>query len=300
MAKRYDYEQEFFRLLSDPATVTEFDEICNDLNLVGSKTVKDKLREFLSSNPEYVTRVAGMYPSPETVIEMAVQQLGEVCGENIQQINEACRDTISKITKPRHLKFLKDSFVQRFSIREDMLSAPLSDIVDFLYSDYVDFVHESDNGLVSIAGGMNEKILFRGLVHAGLKFGEDFKKTGTGSEGDIQIEHRSDRITRILVAEVKSYAARERLLRGLRDIPSETKIGVGFFTNPNEFNPARTQTLLAARPMSIYMPNTTYDKLHPDSSNQVTSTQDKLYRPLSRFFTDMFYFKQHGTLPMFR
>ena len=146
---------------------------------------------------------------------------------------------------------------------------------------------------------MNEKILIRGLENAGLILGETYRKTGTDSEGDLQIEHRGTVTTKILHCEIKSYAARERLLRGIQDIPHPDKIAVGFFTNASEFNPERTQTLLAAGPLAIYMPDVTYGQLNPASSRQTTLRQDRLYRPLSVYITDMVAFAKNGALPSY-
>lgn len=278
---------------------------CIDAELIFSRfeqrkeTVKKYLKEYLDKKPEIIRRIVGFYPSSETVISLAEKEIGNISGNNVSAINLHCKCTIDSITKPKHWKFLSEFLDTYISEDKSYLRVSKSDLVDFLYEEYVDFVHESDNGLVSIAGGMNEKILLKGLVNSGLVIDENVRKTGTNSEGDIQVEYRG-RTTKILYCEVKSYAARERLLRGLRDIPHPDKIGVGFFTNAAEFNPARTHTLLEAGPLAIYMPDVTYNNLHADSKSQTTNRQDKLYRPLSVFFTDMVGFKDNGNLPSFK
>lgn len=267
---------------------------------VSKVTVKKHLKEYLDSHPSMIGRVIGFYPSSDTVIRLAEARLGPVSGTNVSEINLECKRIIDKITKPKHKQFLEMFLSDHLSSDGETVAVRRDTLVDYLYEEYVDFVHESDNGLVSIAGAMNEKILIRGLEVAGLVAGQDYRKTGKDSEADLQIEHRGERVTRILFCEIKSYAARERLLRGLQDIQQPEKIGVGFFNNASEFNPERTQTLLGAGPLAIYMPNVTHQQLNPGSLRQTTLRQDRLYRPLSSFVLDMVHFKDHGALPAYR
>lgn len=265
---------------------------------VSANTAKKHLKNYLDQHPERIGSIIGLYPSSDTVIRLAEQRLGVVIGQNLYLINQECKRIIDLITKPKHKQFLEgflNGFVevdgQNIRMQKDIL-------VNYLYDEYIDFVHEADNGLVSIAGSMNEKILIRGLVVAGLVNNVDFKKTGQDSEADLQIEHRG-RTTKILYCEIKSYAARERLLRGLRDIQQPDKVGVGFFNNPAEFNPDRTQTLLQAGPSAIYMPDETLAQVSVDSRCQTTARQDALYRPLSNFVDDMVSYKVNGGLPRY-
>lgn len=266
---------------------------------VAPSTVGRYLKAYLDQRPEDIPRIVGFYPSADTVISLAEKELGQVCGRNLFAINEHCKATIDAVTKPKHQQFLEEYLGAHLEGDGKTLRIAKDDLLDFLYERYIDFVHESDNGIVSIAGGMNEKILIRGLQNAGLVLGQDFRKTGKNSDGDLQVEYRGS-TTKILYCEVKSYAARERLLRGIRDIPHPEKIAVGFFLNAEEFNPSRTQTLLQAGPMAIYMPDTTYASLPVASAKQTTLKQDKLYRPLSKFIDDMIFFKKNGSLPAFR
>jgi hypothetical protein len=170
-------------------------------------------------------------------------------------------------------------------------------LVDFCYNEYRPFVSESANAMMSLAGGINEKILIRALENGGLIIGQHIIKTGTNSDADLLIKDPTG--TNALHCELKSYAARERLLRGLQDIGSKRKIGVGFFQNAAEFNPTRTQTLLGASPWAIYLPDTTYANLDPNSKKQKTAKQNGLYRPLKRFVSDMIHYNKNGTLPTF-
>jgi hypothetical protein len=296
-AKR-DYFSRIAAFLAARDGTVEVEEILALFD-VGSSTVKKYLKQYLDSHPADIPRVVGFYPAAETVISLAEQEIGPVNGGNLSSINLRCKQTIDAITKPKHRKFL-DAFLNEYLAPDGTVIVSKDALVDFIYDEYIDFVHESDNGIVSIAGSMNEKILVRGFENAGLRIGNDFRKTGSNSEGDLQIEYRGANVTKILYCEVKSYAARERLLRGIQDIPHPEKIAVGFFIDADEFNPARTQTLLAAGPLAIYMPDTTFTKLDHRSVAQTTLRQDRLYRPLSMFINDMVHFKNHGTLPASR
>lgn len=158
-----------------------------------------------------------------------------------------------------------------------------------------DHLKAMSNGLVSLAGGVNEAILRLGLENEGLTFNEDFIKTGKNSVADLVIYGPERRQS--MFVEVKSFKARERLLRGLQDIPYPDKIGVGFFMDPSEFNDDRTVTLLAAGPLAIYMPDATLEAVPAEAKRRVTRQGNVLYRGLSTFFRDMTTYNATGHLP---
>lgn len=296
--KQLQYMEMFYEILASRGGQFDIEEILEKFQ-VGPTTVRKYLKMYLDLRPHKILKVVGFYPSSETVIRLAEEFLGPVSGANLYEINAHCKSTIDAITKPKHKRFLNLLMQGHLEADGQTLRVNIETLVGLLYENYVDFIHEVDNGLVSIAGSMNEKILMRGLVNAGFIVGTDLRKTGTDSEGDLQIEHRG-RTTRIMFCEVKSYAARERLLRGLQDIPHPEKIGVGFFNNAAEFNPERTRTLLAAGPLAIYMPDVTHEQLPEASKVQTTRNQDKLYRPLSMFISDMVEFRNSGLLPAYQ
>ncbi len=297
MPTKAEYFKKFDELLSSVHAPIEADSIYSNFK-VDSKTIKKHLRLYLDENTSAIGRVIGIYPSSDTVIRIAETICGRVSGANVSIINVECKRIIDEITLPKHAAFLATFFDQFADPVTAQVCIDKTKVISFLYEEYVGFVHEADNGLVSIAGTLNEKILIQGLRNIGLIEDKDFRKTGKNSEADLQVEH-SGATTKILFCEVKSYAARERLLRGLQDIKSNEKVGVGFFKNPAEFNPERTTTLLDAHPRAIYMPNDTHSKLHRDSARQTTAQQDRLYRPLSDFFTDMRFFVKNGALPKY-
>lgn len=294
-AKRFQAISQLFQ-----ATDAQLDlqAVCSALNASGTVT-KSTLKEYYQANPATIGRVIGVYPNAETVIAAAELKCGVVTEKNLVEINLQCKHIIDAITRPKHEQFLQEGLANYLEAGDGDVRVPFAALTDFLYEEYVDFVHEADNGLVSIAGSLNEKILIKALDNAGFAEGKDYKKTGKDAEADLQIEHHG-RVTVILYCEIKSYAARERLLRGLKDIQQPSKIGIGFFNNAGEFNPDRTQTLLQAMPWAIYMPDTTLEKVAIESKRQRTSKQDGLYRPLSQFVTDMSVFRDTGALPVYQ
>lgn len=261
------------------------------------QTVKKHLKAYMDIYPEAAQYVTGIFPSASTIIKLAEIDLGPISGETLATTNEHCKKTVDGIAKPRHAKFLTEKLSS--FIADGNVHIPQNELVGILYDEYATFIREADNGLVSIAGTLNEAIFIESLLNAGLKNGHDMVKTGQKSDGDLKVQHHGKKGVEILYVEIKSYAARERLLRGLQDIQSQNKIGIGFFNNPSEFNPKRTETLLAAGPLAIYMPRATWEKVSDESKTKLTRMGDLVYRPLDMFVDDMKGFVENGRLPTF-
>jgi len=266
---------------------------------VSESTVRNKLKKYLDCYRQHISRVLGFYPEVNTIIDMAIEKHGRMSKTNLFEINMACKEIVDSITRPKHEEYIRQSMDERGALNDSYVNISLGELTEYLYDDYTDFVTGVDNGRVSIAGRMNEEILLRALELGGLNRDEEFSRTGTNSAGDIQIRHAGKKHN-TLYCEVKSYKARERFLRGLRDIPYEEKIGIGFFLDSREFNPKRTKTLLAAQPKAIYLPNETYAGLHSDSKDSKTIEQNKLYRRFDMFVDDMTHYVKNGCLPVFK
>ncbi|RMI13644.1 MAG: hypothetical protein D6681_05730 [Calditrichaeota bacterium] len=291
------YWDRFDEMLSNPPEPVDIEDLTNAFS-VKAATVRKHLRRYIHHFPERLTQIVGFYPDAETILDLAERQSGSLTrADNLLAINRASKRIVDAITKPRHERFLRMKFSS--FMKGDEVCAPVSELIDLLYDDYTDFVHEADNALVSIAGRLNEEILMRGLESGGLVRDADFIRSGNNSEADILI-HQSGGHRRTLFCEVKSYHARERFLRGLKDIPYREKVGVGFFRDASEFNPERTKTILTAQPMAVYLPEDTLGALHPDSRTSTTAEQNRLYRPLSSFVPDAVFFRDHGRLPPFK
>lgn len=286
------YYQRFYEILERTSEKLNFDSILVEFS-VAKETLKKKLKEYLRYYPEHIEKVVGFYPSVDTIIDQAEKTVGALNGSNLFDVNMACKKIVDSITLPMHEEFVRSELDSRGLLDDGQVVGKFDEVFEFIYEDYSDFLVGSGNGVVSIAGRMNEEILMRAMEAEGLQRDVDFKRSGTNSEADIIIANR-------LFCEVKSYKARERFLRGLKDIPHREKIGVGFFLDASEFNPTRTTTLLEANPKAIYLPDITYDALHGDSKARKTYEDNFLYRPLSRFVEDMKAYSQGSGLPAFR
>lgn len=302
---RFDY-QKFFReqLSSLPVGAkVAYRELMGseELPTVSEATKKRHLRDFIEQNPQYLRAITGFYPKPETIIDLVELELGPVTELNLDEANIRCSRIVNELTAPMVQSFIREGLSGFIDAASQRISIELDEITAFLIEDFSDFMRSAGNGLVSIAGQLNEKLLFRAMGNAGMKAGHDFTKTGTDSEADLII-HSHAGTKENLSVEVKSYHARERLLRGLQDI-REPKIGVGFFKDKSEFNPGRTETLLQAGPAAIYMPKNTLSQLHPDSLRITTNAKaafgSRLYRPIEQFVSDMKGFNASGALPRY-
>lgn len=298
---RYNPDQPVSR-----ATQRVYDEIRNKLDTTegqvhfdvirslfgtAAPTVKKNLRTFLARNPDYVDRIEGFLPEADVLIDRAEQDIGEVTATSLWAANQACKSLVDRVIRPMHSKYLRQN-INAGADGRPLLE--IEELIDFLYEDYTQFVRDTNNGVTSTAGRINERLVARALENSGLVEGTHFITTGTNSDADLVVL-QTDGARRRLSVEIKSYNARERLLRGLRDAP-EPKVAVGFFRNASEFGPQRTLTLLGASPLAVYMPMDTFTDLDSASRAHRTQRQDSLYRPLDQFAADMQHFCTHGDL----
>lgn len=271
----------------------------SELPKVSLATRKKHLKALVRAEPELLERIVGFYPSVDTVIDLVEIRHGKVLEVNLDQSNEHCRSIVEKIGRPIILGFVQATLAEHISGTKVALT--LDELMDFLLDEFTDFARGAGNGLVSIAGSMNEQLLMRAMANAGLKANEDFRKTGTNSEADFVVHSHIGNKDNLGV-EVKSYHARERLLRGLRDVTG-LKVGVGYFKDASEFNKTRTVTLLQTDPAAIYIPTATLKNVDPAAQSIPTNSkiafQSRLYRPIERFVSDMAHFCKKGELPKY-
>jgi hypothetical protein len=262
------------------------------------KTKMRHLKSFISQHPAYLGIVHGVLPSRGALLTLIQDQLGEPISEtNVVAANRKCAEIVLKTARPVVESYIRTALGQY--VAADGLNVPMTDLIEFLVGDYATFSRGAGNGLVSIAGGMNEELLEAALKASGMNVGVDFTRTGTDSDGDIVI-HSHSGVKSNLGVEIKSYHARERLLRGLKDIEGP-KVGAGYFIDPGEFGETRTVTLLQTHAAAIYMPAGTLSKLGNEAraakSNETIAYGSKFYRPLERFASDMKAFSITGVLP---
>lgn len=289
-----------FSAATPPARI-QFSEVMQDPRLAGVQigTRKSHLKKYINEDPRRLSLLAGMIPSPETVIALVEGELGSIVETNIVAANVRCREIVGAIVKPMVGDFVFSNLAHAYDSSNGSFTVRQEELIDFLLADFSEYLKASGNGLMSIAGSLNERLLHCALENSGLRSEVDFSVTGTDSEGDIVI-HCASGARDNLGVEVKSYHARERLLRGLKDV-KQPKVGVGYFLDPNEFNLTRTKTLMQANPAAIYMPSATLADVDPAArgltTNELVAFGSSLYRPIERFATDMRGFVERGKLP---
>jgi hypothetical protein len=271
----------------------------SDLPASTQTTRLKHLRNLIDEIPSLVTRVPGLYPRAGAILQLIEERHGRITEANLDASNLHAATFVREIARPIVSQFVADAL--RNHIVGDRIELSMSDMMVFLLDEFAEFSKGAGNGLVSIAGTLNEQILIRAMTNAGMEQPTHFTKTGTNSEGDLVV-HSTARGRGNLSVEIKSYHARERLLRGLQDIRGD-KVGIGFFKNASEFNVARTQTLLQSGVAAIYMPQDTLDNVSQQArdlqTNASSAFQSRLYRPIERFVSDMRWFNDAGELPHF-
>jgi hypothetical protein len=277
------------------------DEVIVDSRLpnVGDSTKRNKLKSYIDANPLIIEKVKGIYPSASTIVALVEQKLNEPITELLlDRANVVASEIVGSVSEPILKRFLADNLGEYY--KEDRVDVPTLTLVKFLTNELPEFYAKSGNALVSIAGTLNEQLLQQAMVNQGMN-DANFKRTGKNSEGDFVIYSSIGNRPQIGV-EVKSYHARERLLRGLQDITTDNKVGFGYFVDSSEFNKHRTMTLLQSNAAAIYMPQATLSKVDQEAqsikSNKMISFNSRFYRPIERFVTDMKYFCANARLPL--
>lgn len=243
--------------------------------------------------------IIGYLPKPDVVIDLVESNVqgGSITGANIWEANQICRQYVERGINPKFEHFIRNVLAPHIQ-DGDRLSLTVPEMIDFLKENYDPFSKQIANGLISRAGKLNEMLLERSLVNQGIgNRGVDYDVTGTQSQGDMVFYCSSTTPRRQMFAEVKSYGARERLLRGLQDLTGKDAIGVGFFINASEFNPNRTQTFIDTGTLAIYVPDTTFANINPASLARLSRQNQPFYRRLSDFPADIIHFVRNGRLP---
>lgn len=268
------------------------------LSSVKAETAKKHLKSFISQNTKYIGTVEGLLPDDKVLIHIIQASIGGKINEtNVVQANQKCAEIVKSAAKPVLKTYVQDALSG--SIIGNDLSITVTDLIDFLLDEYEVFSRGAGNSLVSTAGRMNEKLLMECLKEKGLIEKQDFTRTGTKSDADIII-HSSAGAKPRLGVEVKSYHARERLLRGLKDVTGP-KVGAGYFVDAKEFNENHTQALIQARAAAVYLPQQTLAKVDAKIRNMTVidpiAVNSRFYRPIESFASDMKEFCGKGKLP---
>ncbi len=251
----------------------------------------------MSAEPKLLAQVIGFLPEAKTLVDFAESSLGPINSATLMAANLKTKELVDNISKPELRRKFEEGLKPYIVGGE--LKITIDGLFNYIADEFLPYVNETGNGAVSVIGRLNEEIILRALRNSGLTEGADFQRTGKQSDGDIIVSRQSG-TKKNLYVEVKSYHARERLLRGLTDIAHPEKVGVGFFRDPAEFNAQRTQTLINSQAWAIYIPEDTYLSIAPLAKSMTTSRQDKFYRPLAMFVDDMVSYSKLGELSPFR
>ncbi len=267
---------------------------------VTKATLKIKLKQAMREDKTLQGRIACVFPDTESIIDEAEACIGKIIGENLVHANMKCRSMVDTWSEAFAEHFCKSILRSYINNETGDIIISIDKIFNTLLQPYEKYLSQRDNSLVSIAGTINQSLLIRALKNSGLSDqGEapQFKETGNKSKGDIHIYFYGSRGHITLSVEAKSYAARERLIRGLTDIPFP-KVGVGFFTNALEFGKDRvTQMATIAQVSALYMPYATYKALTEGAKAVAHSETGRICRSLeSDFIQDMKAFVKNGLI----
>jgi hypothetical protein len=257
------------------------------LHDIKSAVHKDAIDALFTRFPDFLLRTEGYLPRAPAMMALVRHQLGgAINSANLSAANEVCSGIVDGVLGPRLRKFIKET------LHPDGDFKPLgqAELLEFLTGPYAQYAKAEANGLISRAGSLNEALVREAIVSAGL---HDAIQTGTEGNADIQIVTKALNPPQILSIEVKSYGARERLVRGLHDC-KEPKVGVGFFNKPSEFNADRTTQLRGTNASAIYLPETTFSALDENPRSRQNDQGGQFYRSLSCFGSDMKLFSQMG------
>ena len=247
---------------------------------------KEALNALFAAFPYALAKTEGYLPGNDAVMAVVAHRLGSaITSENLERANACCSEVVRVAIAPRLRRFVRETLGNTdtsITLDEDQL-------IEFLIGPYSQFSRSTSAGLVSVAGNLNEALVMSALRATGVQA----IMTGTEGNADIQILTRHLSPPQTLNIEVKSYGARERLLRGLHDC-NTPKIGVGFFNKSSEFNAARTGQLLGTNASAIYLPVSTLTKLDDATRSRQNAQGGIFYRPLNRLGADMERFADSG------
>lgn len=285
---RHNYTVEIRDLLNSKEGIVDLDDVLNLFD-VSPTTVRNKIKQAMAEDKTLRGRVAGVFPDTATILDEVESLIGPIRGDNLVAANLKCSALVDAWSKSFAEHFCKKALGSRLNRVTNEVTATFEELRTELLIPYEAYLTQSGNGLVSIAGTLNQSLLVRALRNSGLIDSGDnpqFRETGNKSEGDIQVYYSGTRSRKTLSVEAKSYAARERLLRGLADIQIP-KVGVGFFNNASEFGKDRV-TLIAtsAHASALYMPDATLNALSKEARSVTHPETGRICRSLENEFVD--------------
>ncbi len=253
-------------------------------------TQVEALDALIAYSPSIMTRLEHYLPKAAILKLLVEERLGgKITSARLAEANEVWSALVSELVQPRLRRFLSQTI--KFDAA-GQTSISLDALTNILTGEYADFVKRQAAGFISFVGGYNELLVWEALVQRGLT--GSIVRTGKLRQGDIVVTSKAANATAPLNVEVKSYAARERLERAL-DNTNPPKIGIGFFINAPEFNPASTTRLLNTQTLAIYMPEKTLAALNAEVLDRTNNESGLFYRPLNMFADDVAAFISAGS-----
>jgi hypothetical protein len=285
---KIDYTATIQNFIRSKDGIIDFDEVAN-LFTVAPTTVRTKIKQAMAIDKTLRGSVAGIFPDTETILNEVEARIGKIQGINLVQANLESRSLVDGWSKSFSEHFCRKALAGKLNTTTEQVTLSFNELRTELLIPYESYLVQSGNGLISIAGTLNQSLLVRALRNSGLNDegnNPQFKETGNKSEGDIQIYYHGSKSHKTLSVEAKSYAARERLLRGLADIQIP-KVGVGFFNDASEFNKDRV-TLIAtsAHASALYMPSNTFNDLSIEAKRVSHPETGRICRSLETEFVD--------------
>lgn len=299
VVKKTDYTSVIQSYLSSRTGLVELEELL-PLFKVSVQTLRSKIKIAMAHDHSIRGRIAGVFPDTSSIIDEVEREIGLIEGHNLVLANVRSSELVEGWSRSFSEHFCKKMLGSNLNPATGKVTVTFDELRNQLLIPYERYLVQSGNGLVSIAGTLNQSLLVRALRNSGLNdtgSNPNFRETGTKSEGDIQIYFNGAKSRKTLSVEAKSYAARERLLRGLADIPIP-KVGVGFFNDAREFGRDRI-TLMAtsAQASALYMPDSTLRELTIDARYVEFPGTGRICRSLEReFVDDMHAFVNNGSI----
>ena len=181
MSRSVDLAKAFASLLDQlgPSGRVEYSELIGHSALPKSSAAvrKQQLREFIEENPSLLERVPGFMPTADTLLDLIESEMGPISEENLVRANRLCRDKVTAIARPMMERFIREGLGSCLDESCDVVTVPVAELIQFLIGDFSEHLKASGNGLVSVAGQLNEKLLQRALQSAGLVEGTDYSVT---------------------------------------------------------------------------------------------------------------------------
>ena len=258
---------------------------------------RDRSGQLFAHYPCLAEFVPDLQPSADLLVTLGERNVG---GEIRPELMVTAREEINRIGDEWATRWKKELVRQLFLPNVDdkqQVTVSLDALIPLL-DRYEQHLKSLQQRGISIAGRVHELVVARALESVGLTESTDaggfYRPTkDKQTRGDIVVT--SQKVYGAAYrTEVKSLAARERFHTGISSLDGNRRIGLGFFTDPDEFNVSGANTL-AGLARAVYLPATTYAKLTSAVRDRQNSQGRPLFRPVEQYPLDMLAWSRDGT-----